>query len=255
MCGRFSLFTPPAQLARLFDAELAGDVDPGEPPRWNIAPTTEILGLRFGGQGPGGGPGPGSGVGEPVRLPLLLDHFRWGLVPSGAKDAASASRLFNARAETVASRPSFRASFESRRMAVLADGFLEWRKGGGKGRQPHYFHRADGEPMAFAGLWSEWRDPRPEAIERPPLRSCTIITTAAGQDMDGIHDRMPVLLARDTLDVWLDPDPGDRAELTGLLRPLPIGTLVHHEVDQRVGNVRNDDPEVIAPVQRAASLF
>jgi putative SOS response-associated peptidase YedK len=236
MCGRFALYTPPDQLARLFDAELAAGVPPGGDPRWNIAPTDQVLGLRF-------------GVGDEGLL--VLDRFRWGLVPPQSKDPAEGSRLFNARAETAASRPSFRDSYAHRRMAVLADGFYEWRKGPGKGRQPNFFHRADGRPLAFAGLWADWRDPRPGAIDRPTVRSCTIVTTTAGQDIDGVHDRMPVVLAPDALERWIDPAGADGDELRSLLRPPPTGTLVHHVVDQRVGNVRNDDPALVAPLAAA----
>jgi|SRR6185437_6608671 len=241
MCGRFALYTPPDTLARLFDAELAaGAAAIG--PHWNVAPTTQVLGLRFGG---------GPGIDGPPRLPLVLDQFRWGLIPAGATDPSPGSRLFNARAESVANRPSFRDAFDRRRVAVLADGFFEWRKGTGSRRTPHYFHRADGQPLAFAGLWADWRDPRRQgpqdpAAERPAVRSCTIVTTTAGQDMDGIHDRMPVVLARDVLDLWVDPADADPDELAALLRPAPPGTLVHHPVDQRVGNVRHDDPGLIA---------
>jgi len=236
MCGRFSLFTPPARLADLFDADLAPDVDPVGRPRWNVAPTTDVLGLSAGTGPPG-----------EERRPRLLDCYRWGLIPPWAGDASSGSRLFNARAETAASKPSFRDAFVERRVAVLADGFFEWQKGPGKKRRPHYFYRVDGDPLAFAGLWGSWRGHRIDGQTGPSIRSCTIITTNAGQDMDGIHPRMPVVLERSALDRWLDPANTDRAELQSLLRPAAPGTLVHHPVDQRVGNVRNDDPGVIAP--------
>ena len=253
MCGRFALYTPPDQLARLFDAELAAGVPPDDDPHWNIAPTTQVLGLRF---GPPDHERPDHERPDhepPDHGRLVIDRFRWGLVPPQSKDPAEGSRLFNARAETVATRPSFRDAFDHRRMAVLADGFFEWRKGPGKGRQPHYFCRADGRPLAFAGLWADWRDPRPGAPDRPTVRSCTIVTTTAGQDMDGVHDRMPVVLAPDGLERWLDPVGAGREELRALLRPGPKGTLVHHPVDQRVGNIRHDDPGLIAPLPPAAS--
>jgi len=240
MCGRYALFTSPDTLAELFDAELAAGAAAIDP-HWNVAPTTQVLGLRFGG---------GS--------PLVLDQFRWGLIPARSTDPSPGSRLFNARAESVATRSTFRDAFDRHRVAVLADGFFEWRKGPGSRRQPHYFHRADGQPLAFAGLWSDWRDPRPGAADRPAVRSCTIITTTAGQDMDGVHDRMPVVLSRDVVDLWVDPADADRDELSALLRPPPTGTLVHHPVDQRVGNVKNDDPGLIAPVgphPEPATLF
>ncbi|HVX19982.1 MAG TPA: SOS response-associated peptidase [Acidimicrobiales bacterium] len=258
MCGRIALYTPPDTLARLFDAELAagaGDLAP----RWNVAPTTDVLGLRFGGGSGTDGRPVGSPDGDgPARLPLVLDRFRWGLVPAGAADPSPGSRLFNARAESVATRSSFRDAFDRHRAVVLADGFYEWRKGPGSRRRPHYFRRADSQPLALAGLWADWRDPRPEAAGRPAVRTCAVITTTASQDMDGVHDRMPVVLARDLVDLWVDPAVADHDELAGLLRPPPAGTLVHHPVDQRVGNVRHDDPALVVPVgadPEPATLF
>ena len=252
MCGRFALYTPPDQLARLFDAELAAGVPPDDDPHWNIAPTTQVLGLR---SAPSDPEPPDHGRpdhGRPAR--------GWSSTSSGGASSRRSPRTppRGAASSTpgprpVATRPSFRDAFDHRRMAVLADGFFEWRKGPGKGRQPHYFSRADGRPLAFAGLWADWRDPRPGADDRPTVRSCTIVTTTAGQDMDGVHDRMPVVLAPDVLDRWIDPAGADREELRALLRPPPTGTLVHHPVDQRVGNVRHDDPGLIAPLPPAAS--
>ncbi|MGH2929609.1 MAG: SOS response-associated peptidase, partial [Solirubrobacteraceae bacterium] len=114
-----------------------------------------------------------------------------------------------------------------------------------RGRPAHFFQRADGDLIAFAGLWEAKRDPTRSDDPRAWLYSCTMITTRAGADMDTIHDRMPVVLEPDLLDVWLDPGDADRAELDPLLRPAPAGTLVHHRVSRRVGNVRNDDPRLI----------
>jgi putative SOS response-associated peptidase YedK len=238
MCGRFALITPPVRLARYFQATLDDAVEPERPPSWNVAPTDQVLGLRARRDGDGG---------PPHRT---LSPFRWGLIPSWAKDATSGSRLFNARGETVATKPSFRAAFEARRIIVPADGFYEWRKVGNGGKQPHYFTRADGEPMAFAGLAEWWRD-RNGPDDAPGIYSCTIITSSASQDMDGIHDRMPVILSPDTFDVWLDPDNDDVNELTALVRAAPVGTVVHHSVGPRVGNVRNNDAELIEPMKAA----
>jgi putative SOS response-associated peptidase YedK len=237
MCGRFSLFTEPARLAAFFDAELAPDVDPEGRPRWNIGPTTRILGLAI---PEGGGERP------------TISRYRWGLVPPWAKDGGGSSRLINARGETVATKPSFRSAFAHRRMAVLADGFFEWQKGRGGVKHPHYFHRTDGNPLAFAGLWEGAPAARLGAAGQDdgPSPTCTIVTTAAGQDMDGIHDRMPAVLEPADLRRWLEPDGAEREELLALLRPATPGTLVHHPVDQRVGNIRNDDPGVIEAVTR-----
>jgi len=244
MCGRIALYTPPARLARFFSATLSASMDPEPAPSWNVGPTRDVLGVI---DAAAAYHAPDTAAGR------VIDEFRWGLIPSWAKDAAGASRLINARAETVGQRSSFRAAFEQRRLLVVADGFYEWRKGAAKGRPPYYFHRADGRPLAFAGLWEVWRDPRrPE--DSPWLRTCTIITTRGGPDMAGIHDRMPVVLEPDVWDVWLDPDDHDLAALSGLLAPTVPGTLAHHRVDTRVGNVRNDDPGLIAPVAAQPTL-
>jgi putative SOS response-associated peptidase YedK len=233
MCGRFSLSTPPKRLARLFDAELADGVDPDGAPHWNVAPTDDVLALRV-----------LRHDGEDRRI---LDRFRWGLVPSWAKDLAEGARQFNARAESVADRPAFRSAFAARRAAVLADGFYEWRKARGAS-QPFYFWRADGEPIAFAGLWERWRDPRRADDPGGWVLTCTLITAPAGADVEDVHDRMPVILERPMLGTWLDPATTDRHELEAMLRPSPEGTLSRHRVDRRVGNVANDGPDLIEPI-------
>ena len=155
---------------------------------------------------------------------------------------SSANRAFNARRETLTTRPTFRTAFRRRRLLVPADGFYEWTsKAGPKQKVPHYFTRSDGEPLALAGLWEYWRSP--EGQER---RSATIITTAAGPDMDGIHDRQPVVLEADTWDRWLDPSLRDSDELEGMLGAGPQGVLRHRPVNQDVGNVQNDGQHLIA---------
>jgi putative SOS response-associated peptidase YedK len=235
MCGRFALYTEPARIARYFEASLAEGKDAEHAPSWNVAPTDEVLGVRD---------RPPKDGGPPQRT---LMTFRWGLIPWWSKDTKSASRLINARRETVLTKPSFREAFEKRRIIVPADGFYEWRKTKSGAKQPHFFTRTDGAPMAFAGLAERWRDKNlPE--DAPLVRSCAVITTTAGPDMEGIHDRMPVLLDPSTFDLWLDPANEDVEELRALLQPLPTGTIEHHPVGGRIGNVRNNDAGLIAPV-------
>src|ERR1039458_3174798 len=152
MCGRIALYTTPDRLSRIFDAELALGIDPDGRPSYNIPPTRNILGIVA---RPTGADIEHLDV-DDVDLPAtkrMIDLFRWGLIPSLGKDASMGNLLFNARGETVATKPSFRSAFASRRLAVPADGFYEWGQGEGKQRQPHYFQRADGEPLAMAGLW------------------------------------------------------------------------------------------------------
>jgi putative SOS response-associated peptidase YedK len=237
MCGRIALYSEPERLSRVFEAALAAGVDSGDPPRFNVGPTTEIFGIVDGGSPP-------DTAGSRQRV---LDRFRWGLIPSWSKDATSGGRLFNARAESVSSKASFREAFRSRRAVIPADGFFEWHKGPGGRSQPHFFSRADGQPLALAGLWEVWRDPIGDDDRSAWITSCAIITTAAGPDVAPVHERMPVILEPEAIDAWLDPTE-DAELLEALMQPAPAGTLVHHPVDRRVGNVANDEPGLIAPV-------
>ena len=245
MCGRISLYSDPDYLARIFDAQLGPDVDPDARPSWNVPPTRSILAVAAvpdADAGSEGGPEDG-----PVTVHRELGRYKWGLVPSWAKDPAVGNRMFNARAETVASKPSFRSAFTARRLVVVADGFYEWKPGPGT-KRPYYFTRADGRPLALAGLWEQWwggpgADTGDEG-DRRVLRTCTVITTGAGPDMGDIHHRMPVVMEDDTLDEWLDPGNRDKPELESLLVPSPAGTLVARPVGTAVGNVRNDGPEL-----------
>lgn len=240
MCGRIALYSEPDFLARVFDAQLALDVEPGGRPSWNIGPMRSVVAVA---DVAGGAGGPADGGHRE------LGCYRWGLVPSWATDPSVGNRTFNARAETVATKPSFRAAFTARRLAVVADGFYEWTPAKGAAKRPYYFTRADGRPLALAGLWEQWwggpgaTDP-PER-ERPALRTCTVITIAAGPDMGDIHHRMPVVLELEVLEEWLDPANKDKPDLESLLVPSPEGTLVHRAVGREVGNVRNDGPELI----------
>lgn len=231
MCGRVALFTPPAHLARFLAAALAAGLDPEGTPSWNVGPQRSLYAATEGVEG------------------RVLDRYRWGLVPSWAKSADIGSRLFNARGETVAEKPSFRAAFKSRTCAIPVDGFYEWDHRPGGHRQPHYFSRTDGDPLVLAGLYEHWRDPTTDAS----LATCTIITTDPSDDLEGIHDRMPVVLDPDDLEAWLDVTGHEPAERQALLRPSRPGTLTHHAVARAVGSVRNDGPELIEP--ESSSLF
>jgi putative SOS response-associated peptidase YedK len=226
VCGRIALYTPPHRLARLLEATLAAGVEAEFAPSWNLAPTRTLFGASIARDGR-----------------RILDAYRWGLVPNWAKDPTSGAKTFNARVETALERPSFATSFERRRLLLPVDGFFEWdRRGGGK--VPHYFVRTDGEPLVLAGLYDRWRD---RAVGGPWLATCTVLTTSPGEDIDGIHDRMPVVLEADAFDEWLDPGT-DASAARAMCVPATAGTLVHHPVDVRVGNVANDWPELIAAV-------
>jgi len=230
MCGRIALFSPPIRFARLLDAALAAGIDPDGHPSWNVGPQRRLFAVTEQESG------------------RVLDRYRWGLVPSWSKDPAIGNRLFNARGETVAEKPSFRSAFAKRPCVIPVDGFYEWDHRVGHAKQPNYFTRADAQPMLFAGLFEHWRDPA-APTDTPPLATCTIITTEPSVDMDEIHDRMPVVLDPDDVDVWLDVRDHSPEERIQLLRPAPRGTLSHYEVDKAVGSVKNDGAQLIAPVE------
>jgi putative SOS response-associated peptidase YedK len=224
MCGRIALYDDPDHLARLLDAGLDPEVMTEWRPAWNVGPTSRILGVS-------------ERHGE-----RTLAAYKWGLVPNWAKDPSAIKGTFNARAEGIATKPMFRSAFQRQRILVPVDAFFEWQKIGPKERQPYVFTRADGEPVVFAGLREWWRDA--EGIE---LRTATIITTVAGPDMP-IHDRQPVVLERADWDQWLDRQLTDSKALQPLLVPNVAGTLVHHPVHKDVGNVRNDEPELLEAI-------
>ncbi|MDA8296364.1 MAG: SOS response-associated peptidase [Actinomycetota bacterium] len=226
MCGRFVLATPPDRLAEYFAAHPSESVSFAA--SWNVAPRRDVLGVAL------------DRAGE-----RELAGYRWGLVPSYASDPSVGNRLVNARAESLATRPAFRAAFSRRRLLVLADGFYEWRRDEKGGRQPYYFCRRDGAPIAFAGLFELWR-PRDGDSATPWLRSCTIVTTDAGPDVAAVHDRMPVVLEPTAQEAWLEVAAPEL--LSGLLTPSPAGTLQSWAIGRAVGDVRNDRPELLEPL-------
>lgn len=221
MCGRFNLRTPASELIEIFELVRSFDASP----RYNIAPTQPVLTVR---------------KSETGREPAFL---HWGLIPSWSKDPAIGSRMINARAESVASKPSFRSAFRRRRCLIPADGFYEWKKTGPRTKQPYHIRLANGRPFAFAGLWEHW-----EGSDSSVIESCTIITTDANERLAEVHDRMPVILHRDDYNLWLDPDNDDRAALEALLTPYPAEEVTFDPVSQSVNNPRNDTPECIEPI-------
>jgi putative SOS response-associated peptidase YedK len=223
MCGRYSITTAPEAMRQLFGYEAR----PNFPPRYNVAPTQMAPVVRLGPDG--------------RREPAML---RWGLVPSWAKDPKIGARLINARSDTVAVKPSFRAAFRKRRCLVPADGFYEWRAGG-KLKQPYRVTLADGEPFAMAGLWESWRANTSDAIE-----SFCILTTSANERLAEIHDRMPVILHEADFEAWLGSK--DEAKALAVLRPYPAERTAYYAVSRRVNSPKFDDPECIAPVTVSA---
>ena len=225
MCGRYTLTVPLSNLVDAFDVP---PPDFEHTPRFNIAPTQVVPIVAQDQRG------------------RRMGQLRWGLIPSWSKDPAVGSRLINARCETVAEKPSFRAAFSRRRCLVPADGFFEWKKnppseGGRQTKTPYWIHSPSGEPFAFAGIWERWGQ-----TDGTPLFSFTILTTEASPDIRHIHPRMPVILPLEAHRTWLDPG-RDPSELRSLLVSFAEGGLRAHPVSTLVNSVRNDMPECIEP--------
>ena len=220
MCGRFSLWVQFADLLKAFpDFEFPEEL----PSRYNIAPTQQVAVVPNDGE-------------------KQVSFFHWGLIPFWAKDATIGSRMINARAETAAEKPAFRAAYQRRRCLILADGFYEWRsEPGSRIKTPLYIHMASGEPFAFAGLWELWRP------DESPLYSCTILTTTPNELVASIHDRMPVILPRAAYDRWLDPAHHKPGAFQDLLGPYPAEEMVAYPVSRYVNSPSNDSPECIVP--------
>jgi putative SOS response-associated peptidase YedK len=227
MCGRFTQERPTSELAEIFEAEdLAGA--PGG--RFNVAPTDEAAVI----------------VQREDRRAVTA--YRWGLIPHWAEDPRIGNRMFNARAETLASSPAFRDAFRRRRCLVPVDSFYEWRREG-KLRQPFRVVRADGRPLALAGLWSGWRDPDTGEVRR----TFTIVTTGPNELMRSIHDRMPVVVPPEAWGRWLDRALPGSGELQGLLVPAEDGSLEAYPVGRAVNDVRNDGPALVEPLEDGSS--
>ena len=222
MCGRITLTADPEIIQMAF----ALDSIPGDyRPRYNIAPTQPVLALTNEG-------------GREAQ------YLRWGLIPSWSKDPRIGSRLINARAETLAEKPSFRSAFRRRRCVIFADGFYEWQRVG-KHKRPMYIRLHEGEPFALAGLWEVWKPPTGDEW----LRTCTIITTPPNAFLASIHNRMPAILDRAAVERWLTPGELPPAELMPLLRPYPDeAALSAYEVSRLINSPANDSPACIEPV-------
>lgn len=221
MCGRFALALPPKSLAEYFQL----DQFPELIPRYNIAPAQPVTTI----------------VNDKNSNRRVLKMFRWGLIPSWAKDTKIGSKLINARSETVADRPSFRLAFRNRRCLIPATGFYEWKRYEGK-NQPHFIAIRDNKPFAFAGLWEHWegRDTK--------IDTCTILTTEPNDVVRHIHHRMPVILKTDDYDLWLDPANTKKEVLLPLLVPCPSDLMTSYPVSTMVNNPQNDDPRCIEPI-------
>ena len=227
MCGRFTLRTPTRIIADIF----SGISFPEIKPNYNVAPTHQVAALRRDGSD---------------------DKFawlRWGLLPSWAKEKKIGARMINARCETIHEKPAYRAAFKRRRCLVLADGFYEWIPTP-DGKQPMYITRKDDQPFAMAGLWEVNRKIETEAIE-----SCTVVTTSANTLMAPIHERMPVILHRDSFDAWLDPQFENQKALQEMLVPCDPDWLSARPVSKNMNKVGYNAADCIEPVATQGDLF
>jgi putative SOS response-associated peptidase YedK len=225
MCGRFTLRASAGVVAEQFSLfEL-----PPFTARFNIAPTQPVAVVRVAAPG-------AAGARELVWL-------RWGLIPGWAQDAAIGARMINARAETAAEKPAFRAAFRRRRCLVVADGFFEWQRIG-RQKQPYFIRMKEDQPFAFAGLWESWTDPNGSEVP-----SCTLLTTEPNELMEPIHDRMPVILPESAYEHWLDRGVDQPEAFALLLRPFPADKMTAYPVSPHVNSPAHDDPRCI---ERAA---
>ena len=219
MCGRFARHRRDEIVERFLPFE--GEV-PDLEPSFNVAPTQQVLAVRANAEG---------------RREFTT--FRWGLIPSWARDDSISAHTSNARAETLLEKPSFKTSFRSRRCLIPADGFFEWSKLG-KEKHPFYFYLKSGEPLALAGLWDRWRDPEGKMVE-----SCTIITTTPNELLSRFHNRMAVILKPEQFDAWLAPTTSVETVID-YLSPYPSDEMEAHKVSKLVNNYRNNNPQCIA---------
>ncbi len=224
MCGRFAITLPTDAMAQLFEARPANDLP--EVPSYNVCPTNRIHVIRAPGEGEAG---------------RSLEPMRWGFLPHWYKTETDGPLLINARAETVAEKPAFRAAARNRRCLIPATGFFEWTKDAEGHRLPWYIQRRDGAPMVFAGLWQDWTKPGGTETQR----SAAIVTCAAGADLSEIHHRMPVILEPRDWPRWLG-ETGEKA--APLMAAAPEGTVHAHRVDPKVNSNRAKGPDLVEPL-------
>ena len=228
MCGRVRLAIPFSEIAEAID--IVGDA-PNTAPSWNIAPTDAMLAVYL----------------HPETRQRVAEKMHWGLIPRWAKEPKMTNPTFNARAETIDTTSSFKAPWrEGKRCLVITEGFYEWKKGrlNPKNKQPYAIARTKAKLTVMAGLWEIWRSPGGQI-----LKSCTVITTTSNSLIEPLHDRMPVILHEDDWPKWLGEEPATDADPKALLRPYPAEDMELWPVDKRVGNWRENDPDLLTPVE------
>ncbi len=222
MCGRFSLTADVNAVQESFPWV---SIPPEILPRYNIAPTQPVAVVANDGKN-------------------QLDYYTWGLIPSWAKDPQIGSQMINARAETLAEKPSFRSAFRRRRCLILADGFYEWQQQPDKKpKVPMYIRLETGKPFAFGGLWESWNSP-----DGSTILSCTIITTTPNELMASIHNRMPFIVPEEAYAAWLATGEVDPSQLSELIKPFPADLMEAYPISTLVNSPANDVPAVITPL-------
>jgi putative SOS response-associated peptidase YedK len=220
MCGRYLITSSPEAIRNLFRYP----EEPDFPPRYNSAPTQPVPVVRL------------------INGARAFALVRWGLIPAWVKEPNAFSLLINARGETVGDKPAFRNAMRYRRCLIPADGFYEWKSEGGR-KRPFCIRPRDGGPIAFAGLWETWAGPNGEEVD-----TACIVTTAANRTLAPLHDRMPVVIAPDAFDFWLDCTGVDALTAAALIAPAPENLFEAYEISTAVNRTANDSPEVIAPL-------
>lgn len=224
MCGRYTITVSLDELITYYEIGQAVNA-PYHQPRYNIAPTQQVLAVIHDGQH------------------NRLGALRWGLIPSWAKDEKIGVQMINARAETLSQKPAFQTAFARRRCIIIADSYYEWQQTN-SGKQPLRIKLKEREIFSFAGLYDTWK-----ASDGRKISSCTIITTAATDWLADIHHRVPVILPREAEQAWLNREVTDPSQLAQFLIPYPVKQMVAYPVSSKVGNIRNDDETCIIPVQ------
>ena len=227
MCGRYTLTCTPEVIAEEFQLQAVPDFEP----RYNVAPSQWVACVR-------------AGLSSRKREAVTL---WWGLLPSWAGDPAIGMKLINARAETVAEKPSFRKPFRERRCLVLADGYYEWKREGSR-KQPYHIRLNSERPFAFAGLWDRWT-----GVDGQTIESCAILTTTPNERLASIHDRMPVILPPAAYEPWLDPGLQDAMDLAPFLTSFPADAMIAVPVSRLVNDPRVDDARCLEALDESSS--
>jgi putative SOS response-associated peptidase YedK len=250
MCGRYASSRRPEDLVEEFEVA-ESKVPEALEPDFNVAPTKEVYAVV---ERP-----PSQARDQPPQRQLRV--FRWGLVPSWAKDPSIGNRMINARMETVAEKPAYKKAFATRRCLLPADGYFEWyptsqkTKAGKPRKQPFFIRPQDGGSLAMAGLYEIWKDPTRDEDDPELFRwTCTVLTTEAEDQLGHIHDRMPLMVERDRWAAWLDPTVSGKDDLLALLEPAAPGRLEAFPVSTLVSNVRNNGPELVEPIPLAEAI-